>query len=122
METDEKWMRLALEEAALAREAGEVPVGAVIVRGEELLARAHNSPIALQRPVGPCGAPRHPPGGGRRRELPPHGDDALCDARTLPHVRGGDHPGPDRTGRLRRRRSERTAPWSASTGSSTTGG
>ena len=50
MEIDEKWMRLALEEAALARAAGEVPVGAVIVRGEELLARAHNSPISLHDP------------------------------------------------------------------------
>jgi tRNA(adenine34) deaminase len=48
--SDEKWMRLALEEAALARSAGEVPVGAVIVGGEELLARAHNAPIALNDP------------------------------------------------------------------------
>ena len=50
MEIDEKWMELALEEAALAWEAGEVPVGAVIVRGEELLARAHNRPISLHDP------------------------------------------------------------------------
>jgi len=50
MESDEKWMRLALEEAALARAAGEVPVGAVIVRGEELLATGHNSPISLNDP------------------------------------------------------------------------
>jgi tRNA(adenine34) deaminase len=50
MESDEKWMRLALEEASLAMSAGEVPVGAVIVRGEELLARAHNNPIALNDP------------------------------------------------------------------------
>ena len=48
--TDEKWMRLALEEAALAQSAGEVPVGAVIVEGEELLSRAHNAPIALNDP------------------------------------------------------------------------
>jgi len=47
---DEKWMRLALEEAALALSAGEVPVGALIVEGEELLARAHNAPIALSDP------------------------------------------------------------------------
>jgi tRNA(adenine34) deaminase len=50
MESDEKWMRLALEEAALAGAAGEVPVGAVIVRGEELLAKGHNSPIVLSDP------------------------------------------------------------------------
>jgi len=50
MENDEKWMELALEEAALAREAGEVPVGAVIVRGEDLLARTYNRPISLHDP------------------------------------------------------------------------
>lgn len=42
MQNDEKWMRLALEEASLAVAEGEVPVGAVIVRGDELIARAHN--------------------------------------------------------------------------------
>jgi tRNA(adenine34) deaminase len=50
METDEKWMRLALEEARLAGESGEVPVGAVLIRGEEVLARCHNSPITLRDP------------------------------------------------------------------------
>ncbi|MEW6333821.1 MAG: tRNA adenosine(34) deaminase TadA [Thermodesulfobacteriota bacterium] len=50
MESDEKWMRLALEEASLAREAGEVPVGAVITRGGELLAKAHNCPVSLNDP------------------------------------------------------------------------
>ncbi len=50
MASDEKWMRLALEEAALAGAAGEVPVGAVIVRGKELLAKGHNSPIVLNDP------------------------------------------------------------------------
>ncbi len=39
---DEKWMRLALKEAELAAEAGEVPIGAVIVQGETLIAQAHN--------------------------------------------------------------------------------
>lgn len=43
---DADWMRLALDEAALAAAAGEVPVGAVIVRGGELLARAYNRPIS----------------------------------------------------------------------------
>ncbi len=50
MASDEKWMRLALDEAALAQAAGEVPVGAVIVRGEELLAKGYNSPIVLSDP------------------------------------------------------------------------
>lgn len=35
-------MRLALGEATLAFEAGEVPVGAVLVRNGEVVARAHN--------------------------------------------------------------------------------
>ena len=39
---DEKWMSVALEEARIAFEMGEIPVGAVIVRGDEELARAHN--------------------------------------------------------------------------------
>ena len=35
-------MRLALEEARLAFDEGEVPVGAVLVRNGEVIARAHN--------------------------------------------------------------------------------
>jgi len=38
----EKWMREALQEAEKARTEGEIPVGAVLVRGEELICRAHN--------------------------------------------------------------------------------
>ncbi len=39
---DEHWMALALQEAARAADRGEVPVGAVIVRGDEEIGRAHN--------------------------------------------------------------------------------
>ena len=39
---EEELMRLALQEAALAGEAGEIPVGAVIARDGEVIARAHN--------------------------------------------------------------------------------
>ena len=35
-------MRLALEQAEQAAEIGEVPIGAVVYRGEEVLAQAHN--------------------------------------------------------------------------------
>jgi tRNA(adenine34) deaminase len=42
---DEAWMRLALDEAEDAAEAGEVPVGAVIVREGEVLARAGNASV-----------------------------------------------------------------------------
>ena len=39
---DEHWMGLALEQARRAAALGEVPVGAVVVRGEELLGAGHN--------------------------------------------------------------------------------
>ena len=42
-ETFETNMRLALEEAGLAFSQGEVPVGAVLVKGGEIIARAHNA-------------------------------------------------------------------------------
>jgi len=41
-DTDTAMMRLALEQATLAAERGEVPVGAVVYRGEEVLASAYN--------------------------------------------------------------------------------
>jgi tRNA(adenine34) deaminase len=47
---DERWMRVALEEAAAAEALGEVPVGAVIVRGGELVARGHNLTHTNQDP------------------------------------------------------------------------
>jgi len=50
-QNDERWMRIALEEAALARAEGEVPVGAVLVREEAVIARDHNRPIALNDPT-----------------------------------------------------------------------
>jgi len=43
-------MRLALREAERAAREGEVPVGAVLVAGGRVLARAHNRPIHLHDP------------------------------------------------------------------------
>jgi tRNA(adenine34) deaminase len=43
-------MRLALEEARRAMQRGEVPVGAVIVKDEQVIAAGGNSPIALHDP------------------------------------------------------------------------
>ncbi len=39
---DKEFMEAALAEAERARDAGEIPVGAVIVRDGEIIARAHN--------------------------------------------------------------------------------
>ena len=39
---DERFMRLAINEAEQARDLDEVPVGAVIVAGDRVIARGHN--------------------------------------------------------------------------------
>jgi tRNA(adenine34) deaminase len=44
--TDAAWMRLALDEAEAAGEAGEAPVGAVVVGSGEVIARAANTMTA----------------------------------------------------------------------------
>jgi tRNA(adenine34) deaminase len=44
-------MQEALALAALARDAGEVPVGAVVVRGGEIIGRGWNSPITRNDPA-----------------------------------------------------------------------
>ncbi len=48
---DSHFMKQALAEAQQAEAAGEVPVGAVVVRDGEILARAHNQPIGLNDPT-----------------------------------------------------------------------
>ena len=42
MDTDEKYMKEALKEAKKAKAIGEVPIGAVIVKDDKIIARAHN--------------------------------------------------------------------------------
>ena len=44
-------MAVALAEARRGLDAGEVPVGAVVVVGGEIVARAHNAPITLSDPT-----------------------------------------------------------------------
>lgn len=45
MTNDEKWMDLAIKQAIKAEKEGEVPIGAVLVKDELLIAKAHNQPI-----------------------------------------------------------------------------
>jgi tRNA(adenine34) deaminase len=47
----EPFMRLALEQAALAQAKGEVPVGAVVVQAGAVVGRGHNQPIAACDPT-----------------------------------------------------------------------
>ena len=46
----ESFMRIALREARSALHVGEVPVGAVVVQGQEALATGFNQPIHTQDP------------------------------------------------------------------------
>ena len=39
---DERYMRMALDEAKTAYEAGEIPIGAVVVCKDRVISRAHN--------------------------------------------------------------------------------
>ena len=48
---DEYWMQQALILAGRAAAAGEVPVGAVLVQADELLAEGWNQPIAAHDPT-----------------------------------------------------------------------
>ena len=51
MNRDADWMRRALTLAARAEAEGEVPVGALVVRGEEMLGEGWNRPVASHDPT-----------------------------------------------------------------------
>jgi tRNA(adenine34) deaminase len=48
---DDDHMRAALEQARQAERAGEVPVGAVVVVGGEIVGRGYNAPISTSDPT-----------------------------------------------------------------------
>ena len=47
---DAEFMQLALTQAELAHAAGEVPVGAVLIMNDEVIAKGHNQPISQNDP------------------------------------------------------------------------
>jgi tRNA(adenine34) deaminase len=49
-ELDQQYMRMAIEQAQLAAQSGEVPVGAVLVRDGKVISKAFNKPIANHDP------------------------------------------------------------------------
>jgi tRNA(adenine34) deaminase len=51
LQPHERWMRAALDEARAAFDAGEVPIGAVIVHDEQIVAAAGNQRETLQDPT-----------------------------------------------------------------------
>ena len=46
LELDQHWMRLALEQAQIAAQHDEVPIGAVLVEANRAIGAAYNCPIA----------------------------------------------------------------------------
>jgi tRNA(adenine34) deaminase len=48
---DEKWMRVALQEATFALKKKEVPVGAVVVCRDKIIGRGHNQTETLNDPT-----------------------------------------------------------------------
>ncbi len=50
-ELDESYMKIALEEAKKAGQGGEIPVGAVLLKGDRVLAKDHNRCIELNDPT-----------------------------------------------------------------------
>jgi tRNA(adenine34) deaminase len=51
IELDREFMRIALQEAEEAGRNGEVPVGAILVKGDQLIAKGHNRCIELNDPT-----------------------------------------------------------------------
>jgi tRNA(adenine34) deaminase len=49
--TDEAYMRMALGEAERAGQRGEIPIGAILVKGDRVLAKDHNRCIELSDPT-----------------------------------------------------------------------
>ena len=50
-ELDEKYMRLAIEQAQIAQEKGDVPIGSVIVYRNQIIGKAYNQREQLKDPT-----------------------------------------------------------------------
>ena len=103
---DRAMMARALELAAEARNLGEVPVGALVVRSGRIIAQAYNLRETLHDPTAHAerlaltwaGRALGVVAAGRLRPV--------RDPRAVRHVRRGDRPEPDRPAGLRRHRSQ----------------
>lgn len=51
MDQNERYMRMAIDQAIIARDRGEVPIGAVIVCQDRVIARGHNLVETLNDPT-----------------------------------------------------------------------
>ena len=51
MTIDEKWMKIAIDEALLAMDENEIPVGSILVKNDKIIAQAHNQSILNNDPT-----------------------------------------------------------------------
>ena len=51
LSADEQYMRIAVDQARIAEENGDVPIGAVIVHNDTIIAKAYNQREQLQDPT-----------------------------------------------------------------------
>ena len=89
-ERDVAWMKEAL---VLAREAathGDVPVGAIVVRRDEVIAKSANRTVRDQDPTAHAEVHRDPRGIARARQLAAGWMLAVRDARAMRDVRRRD--------------------------------
>jgi tRNA(Arg) A34 adenosine deaminase TadA len=86
-EEDERFMRLALQEARLAAEEGEVPIGAVVVCDGEVISSAHNRRELDHDPSAHAEFRAMTEAAQNAWTLAAIGLHGLRDARALPHVR-----------------------------------
>jgi tRNA(adenine34) deaminase len=69
MTKDEKWMKVAINEAKLAMKENEIPVGSVLVQNEKIIAKAHNQPIGNNDPTAHAEIQLLRKAGKRKRKL-----------------------------------------------------
>lgn len=50
-EHDKRYMKIAIEQAQIAQENGDVPIGAIIVHNDTIIAKAYNQKEQLQDPT-----------------------------------------------------------------------
>ena len=97
---DLAFMRVALEEAARAPAVGEVPIAAVLVRGGQILAQAHNYRELWQDPTAHAEVIAIRTAATTLGHMAIDRDDALRDRRALRDVYRCDYPSEDSPSRL----------------------
>jgi tRNA(Arg) A34 adenosine deaminase TadA len=95
MESDEFYMAVALEEARLAAQEGEVPVGAVVVYQDAIIAKGHNHREAKKDISSHAEIEAIKPSRSASWNLEPSRLHSLRNLRTLPHVFRGNHAEPN---------------------------